>query len=119
MATLQSLGDTSLDLSYELRALRLALQDASSDPPRLTLRISEAAARCGVSKETFEKYFLPELRVVSAGTGPRRIRLVLPSDLVDLMEARGVRPLDRFDPDDADVFQPHRLRGSWRDDAES
>jgi hypothetical protein len=49
----------------------------SASPPRLALRLGQAAAAIGVSHDHFRKHIAPELRIVREG----RVQLVLVSEL--------------------------------------
>jgi excisionase family DNA binding protein len=55
-------------------------------PPRLSLRIEEAADALGVSVDTFERHISPELRVVYVG----RVRLYSVPELERWLDRQGI-----------------------------
>lgn len=59
------------------------------EPPRLALRVEEAADALGVSVDTFERHVAPGLRVVYAG----RLRLYPVPELARWLERQAVAPV--------------------------
>ena len=57
--------------------------------PRFALRVEEAAASLGVSRDLFEREIIGELRVVKVG----RVKLIAPSELERWMQRHAAIPL--------------------------
>lgn len=63
---------------------------SATAPVRVALTIDEAAAALGISRDSLERYVLPELRVVRVGR-----RLVVPlRDLERWTDRNAARPLE-------------------------
>jgi excisionase family DNA binding protein len=68
-----------------------ALADAITQrTARTTLRVDEAAARLGVSRDFYDEFVAPELREIRRG----RLRLVRVADLEQWANAAAARPLE-------------------------
>jgi hypothetical protein len=63
-------------------------------PPRVTLRLGEAAAALGMSGDAFREYVLPEVRIIRRG----RLRLVPLAELERWADEAAVRTLPGDDP---------------------
>lgn len=58
--------------------------------PRVALRIEEAASALGVSRDHFDRYVRPELRLVRLG----RVQLVAVAELERWLDRAAARPLE-------------------------
>jgi len=69
-----------------------ATKPARPATPCLALGVEDAAASIGVSRDTFERRVLPELRVVKVGT-----RILVPvREIERYLEREAVRPLEEW-----------------------